>query len=78
MEDRHHGRHGEHGRERREIAEGQGIDEPDVARRHGELDERQALRVVVQAIALRVERDLARRSKALGDLGEVAVGLDPA
>jgi hypothetical protein len=49
-----------------------------VAGRDGELDERQPLRVVVQAVALGVECDLARRPETLRDLGEGGVGLDPA
>jgi len=32
----------------------------------------------MEAVAFGVERDLTRRPKALRDLGEVGIGLDPA
>jgi len=74
----HHVRCGEHRRERREIGDGERIDEPGLARWNGQLDERETLRIVMEAIAFGVERDLAGRPKALRDLGEIGGGFDPA
>ena len=55
----------EHGCEGREIGDGERIHEPGLARRDGQLDEREALRIVMEAVALRVEGDLAGRPKAM-------------
>ena len=77
VQDRDDRRRREYRRERPQVAERDGIDEPDVAGRHRQLDQREALRIVMEAVAFRVESDLAGRHEALRDLREVGDGLDP-
>src|SRR2546422_2144039 len=69
---------GEDPRERREVVEGERVHEPDVARRAGELDQREPLGIVVEAVTLRVEGQLRRPGQPLGGPAEIGGGLEPA
>jgi len=68
---------GEHRRERPEVAEGDRVDEPDVARWPGQLDQREALGIVMQAVALGIESDFAGGDETPRDVSEVGSRLDP-
>jgi hypothetical protein len=65
VNDEHRPGCGEHRRERREIRDRQWIDEPDTAVGRRELQQREALGIVVKAVALGVERDLGLAAEAL-------------
>src|SRR5207247_4726794 len=52
-------------RQRREVGQRERVDEPDAVGRR-QLDERQALGIVMEAVALGVERHLGRRGKRTG------------
>ena len=76
-----HGRRpglGEDPAERRQVFHAERIDEPDVARRARELDQREPLRIVVEAVALGVEGHLRRTGQPLRGPAEVGGSLDPA
>ena len=58
VQDEQRARAREDRRQRREIRDGERVDEPDRAVRPGQLQQRQPLRIVMEAVALGVERDL--------------------
>lgn len=67
----------EHGPQGRQVLDRQRVDEPGLAGREGELQERQPVRVVVEAVAFGVERDLALGAESAGERDEVGCGPDP-
>jgi hypothetical protein len=67
-EDRHQGR---------EIGERQRIDEPGIPASHGHLDEGQAFRIVMQAVAFGVQRDLRDVAQPSREPLELGLGPDP-
>jgi hypothetical protein len=69
---------GEDGGQRGQAADGQGIDEPGLSAPVGDLDQREALGIVVQAVGLGVDGDLADLLQAAGELDEVGLGANPA
>jgi hypothetical protein len=78
MEHDQRARSGEHGGQRREIGEGQGIDQPGCPRAVSDLDQRQALGIVVEAVGFGVDGDLPDLTQAVSQLDEVGLGTDPA
>jgi len=64
--------------ERLEIGERQGIHEPRLVSAIGDLDQRQPLRIVMEAVAFGVERDLVEPGEMAHHLLEIGRGRDPA
>jgi hypothetical protein len=64
--------------ERPEIGECEGIDEPGVSGDVGDLDEGEPLRIVVETVALGIQRYLGTVAESLHELGEVSRGANPA
>jgi len=67
----------EHGPERGQILDREGVDEPGLPGGERELEERQPLRIVVEAVTLRVEGDLVLGTESAGERGELGRGPDP-
>jgi hypothetical protein len=63
--------------ERGQIGDRQGIDQPRRVAR-GDLDQREPLRIVMEAVALGVERDLGGLAQALDQCGQRIRRLNPA
>jgi len=63
--------------ERRQIGEGERIDEPGLPRDVGHLDEGEPFRIMMEAVALGIEGDLGTRAEPLGKSGEIVSGTDP-
>jgi hypothetical protein len=69
---------GEQRRQRPEIWQRERIDQPDAAVRRADLDQRQALGIVMQAVAFGVERQRRRRGQLAHGLREVGGLAGPA
>jgi hypothetical protein len=69
---------GKDGSQRRQAAQREGIDQPGLAGPVGDLDERQALGIVVQAVAFGIDGDLADLLQPAGEPDEIGLSTDPA
>jgi hypothetical protein len=65
VQDQQRTRLGEDRRQRRQIGDGERVDQPDTAVGAGQLQQGQALRIVMEAVALGVERDFRLRGERL-------------